>query len=218
MLSLVPVCTLCAAPYEVDGRSWVAVALDVTDPEVDVETQDEPEDEPPPPMLSEEQTVELFGEMGGYFSEDEDLGTAPNLAPRLESVDVLTAEPEPAAKSEGVVQASARRTAKPGRRPPCTPPHISGRPGDEPTADSFLQTVTSLVQEGPSRDPDEATNRAGAQTERGAPPFDKHGFRQTDGRGRHSGVRSGQAVDWLLGNHADELTPCARFLSMTRDH
>jgi len=37
---------------------------------------------------------------------------------------------------------------------------------------------------------------------------DKHGFMVTDGRGRGCGaISSGTAVDWILGNHADELTP-----------
>lgn len=185
--------------------SWVAVGLGATDPEVEAESEDEQQEEQQAvPLLTAEQTVELFDEIGGYFSDDDESEPTPENT---------TAElPESGAQ----VLNESRPATKVGRRPASEPiAEGSDRDTAEPEKLTFLQPVRSLVREATAGDsvslegspaPGDAEGTTDGKREAAA--TDKHGFPKTDGRGRASKVRSGEAVDWLLGNHADELTPC----------
>lgn len=208
----------CLEVCKMRPSSWVASSLDADDPPVppddeqlreEEEARVRAEEAAAAPAVTEEETLALFDEMGMGFYDDE-------LDDDREGT-VLN-EPQDNGFGDSLKKATVSAASAAGRRPPALtavvvgsntslPGSASSSPVDDDT--SFLQPASGLVKEPhtsltqhplelePEPEPDSASEQV-----------DKHGFKSSDGRGRGcAAIGSGVAVDWILGNHADELTP-----------
>ena len=194
--------------------SWVASSLDADDPPVapdDEQLREEEEarvraqEAAAAPAVTEEETLALFDEMGmgcyadefdgdveaGVLNEQQDQGFGESLKPATGSPTLVAGRRPPAVTA--VVADS--NIPLPGSA--STSPASAGTSFLQPANGLVKEPYESLVQNSPEPEPQSTTEQV-----------DKHGFLSSDGRGRGcTTIASGVTVDWILGNHADELTP-----------